>query len=195
MAQAKPAVVIITTGGTIASRLDPATGGVVPAVSGEDLVRAVPGLAELANVEVRPFGNVLGPALTPGDLFTIARQAKEALARTEVVGVVVAAGTGIIEEGSYLCELLNASPKPIVWTGAQFSADMWDTDGPRNLLNSVRVAVSPDALDLGAVVCFNQEINAARDVVKQHKTNMHTFTSLELGIIGRADADRIVIVR
>src|SRR5439155_7949680 len=72
---------------------------------------------------------------------------------------------------------------------------MWDTDGPRNLLNSVRIAVSPDALDLGAVVCFNQEINAARDVVKQHKTNMNTFTSLELGIIGRADEDRIVIVR
>jgi L-asparaginase len=190
-----PTVVVITTGGTIASRLDPATGGVVPAVSGEDLVRAVPGLSDVANVEVRPFGNVLGPALTPEDLFTIASQANEALARAEVAGVVVTAGTGIIEEGSYLCELVNRTPKPIVWTGAQFSADMWDTDGPRNLLNSVRVAVSPDALDLGAVVCFNQEINAARDVAKQHKTNLYTFTSLERGILGRADEDRITFVR
>jgi L-asparaginase len=193
--QSGPTVVVITTGGTIASRLDPKTGGVVPAVSGEDLVRAVPGLADVANVEVRPFGNVLGPALTPADLFTIARQANEALARTDVAGVVVTAGTGIIEEGSYLCELLNESSKPIVWTGAQFSADMWDTDGPRNLLNSVRVAVSADALDLGAVVCFNQEINAARDVVKTHKTNISTFTSLERGILGRADESRITIVR
>jgi len=195
MAQSKPTVVVITTGGTIASRLDPATGGVVPAVSGEDLVRAVPGLSDIAEVEVRPFGNVLGPALTPEDLFTIASQANEALARGEVSGVVVTAGTGIIEEGSYLCELLNGTSKPIVWTGAQFSADMWDTDGPRNLLNSVRVAVSSDALDLGAVVCFNQEINAARDVVKHHKTNVYTFTSLESGILGRADEDRIVMVR
>ncbi len=195
MVASKPTVVVITTGGTIASRLDPATGGVVPAISGEDLVRAVPGLNDVADVEVQPFGNVLGPALTPQDLFTIARQASDALARSEVSGVVVAAGTGIIEEGSYLCELLNTTSKPIVWTGAQFSADMWDTDGPRNLLNSVRVAVSPDALDLGAVVCFNQEINAARDVVKHHKTNVHTFTSLELGILGRADEDRVVIVR
>jgi len=191
----KPTVVVITTGGTIASRLDPATGGVVPAISGEDLVRAVPGLSNVADVEVRPFGNVLGPALTPQDLFSIARQATEALARSEVSGVVVTAGTGIIEEGSYLCELLNTTPKPIVWTGAQFSADMWDTDGPRNLLNSVRVAISPEAVDLGAVVCFNQEINAARDVVKQHKTNVHTFTSLDVGILGRADEDRIVMVR
>lgn len=195
MAVSKPTVVVITTGGTIASRLDPATGGVVPAVSGEDLVRAVPGLSEVADVEVRPFGNVLGPALTPQDLFAIARQATEALARSDVSGVVVTAGTGMIEEGSYLCELLNTTSKPIVWTGAQFSADMWDTDGPRNLLNSVRVAISPEALDVGAVVCFNQEINAARDVVKQHKTNVHTFTSLDLGILGRADEDRIVMVR
>ena len=192
---AQPTVVIITTGGTIASRLDPATGGVVPAVSGEDLVRAVPGLSGVANVEVRPFGNVLGPALTPEDLFHIASQANEALARADVSGVVVTAGTGIIEEGSYLCELLNRTPKPIVWTGAQFSADMWDTDGPRNLLNSVRVAISPDAFDLGAVVCFNQEINAARDVVKQHKTNLFTFTSLERGLLGRADEDRVTIDR
>lgn len=195
MDESRPTVVVITTGGTIASRLDPATGGVVPAVSGEDLVGAVPGLSEIANVEVRPFGNVLGPALTPDDLFVIAQQANEALARSEVSGVVVTAGTGIIEEGSYLCELLNQGPKPIVWTGAQFSADMWDTDGPRNLLNSVRVAISPDAFDLGAVVCFNQEINAARDVVKQHKTNLFTFTSLERGILGRADEDRITIDR
>ena len=68
------------------------------------------------------------------------------LARTDVAGVVVTAGTGIIEEGSYLCELLNRTSKPIVWTGAQFSADMLDTDGPRNLLNSVRVAVSPELM-------------------------------------------------
>ena len=167
----------------------------MPAVSGEDLVRAVPGLSDVARIEVRPFGNVLGPALTPEDLFAISSQTNEALGRSDVSGVVITAGTGIIEEGSYLCELLNTTSKPIVWTGAQFSADMWDTDGPRNLLNSVRVAVSSDARDLGAVVCFNQEINAARDVVKTHKTNLFTFTSLERGILGRADEDRITIDR
>jgi L-asparaginase len=112
-----------------------------------------------------------------------------------VAGVVVTAGTGIIEEGSYLCDLVNQTEKLIVWTGAQFSADMWDTDGPRNLLNAVRTAVAPDARGLGAVVCFNQEINAARDVVKTHKTNKETFQSLDLGILGRTDEDRVVIVR
>ena len=123
MVESQPTVVVITTGGTIASRLDPSTGGVVPAVSGEDLVRAVPGLSDVARIEVRPFGNVLGPALTPEDLFAISSQTNEALGRSDVSGVVITAGTGIIEEGSYLCELLNPTSKPIVWTGAQFSAD------------------------------------------------------------------------
>src|SRR5581483_2377369 len=136
----KPTAVIITTGGTIASRPDPVTGAVVPAVSGEDLVSAVPGLSHVANVEVRAYRNVLGPALEPEDLFAIGRMAVDALKQDAVDGVVVTSGTGIIEEGSYLCDLLNTTDKPLVWTGAQFSADMWDTDGPRNLLNSVRVA-------------------------------------------------------
>jgi L-asparaginase len=167
----------------------------VPALSGADLVEAVPGLADVADVEVRDVQNVLGPALSADDLFAIARQAVAILRRNDVSGVVVTAGTGIIEEGSYLCDLLNSTPKPLVWTGAQFSANMWDSDGPRNLLNAVRVATSAEAHDLGAVVCINQEINAARDVTKSHKTNVSTFTSLDLGILGRADEDRVVISR
>ncbi len=192
---ALPHVVVITTGGTIASRPDPVTGGVQPSLSGAQLVDAVPGLRDIAQIEVRPFANVLGPALSPQQLFTIAQEARRALAQDDIAGVVVTAGTGIIEEGSYLCDLLNDTGKPIVWTGAQFSADMWDTDGPRNLLNSVRVAIAPSARGLGAVVCFNQEINAARDVVKTHKTNQYTFTSLDLGLLGRVDEDAVVISR
>lgn len=191
----KPTVVVITTGGTIASRLDPATGAVAPAISGQELVEAVPGLAEIAAVEVRSYASVLGPALSPQDLLAIARLAREALGRDDVVGIVVTAGTGIIEEGSYLCDLLISSPKPVVWTGAQFSADMWDTDGPRNLLNAVRVAASIDVRGLGTVVCFNQEVHAARDVVKLHKTNLATFTSLDLGLLGRVDEDRVTFLR
>jgi L-asparaginase len=164
-------------------------------MSGQELIDAVPSLETVALVEVRPFASVLGPALSPDQLFAIACQAREALERDAIAGVVVTAGTGIIEEGSYLCDLVSPSVKPIVWTGAQFSADMWDTDGPRNLLNAVRVAASPDARGLGALVCFNQEVHAARDVTKLHKTNLSTFTSLDMGILGRVDEDRVVIVR
>src|SRR5436190_14290737 len=108
-----PRVVVITTGGTIASRPDPVTGGVRPTVSGQDLVDAVPGLAAIAEVEVESYANVLGPVLNPDDLLAIAMKARAANGRPEIAGVVVTAGTGIIEEGSYLCDLLAVDDKPI----------------------------------------------------------------------------------
>ena len=122
------------------------------------------------------------------------QQARAALARDEVCGVVITAGTGILEEGSYLCELLNDTGKPIVWTGAQYAADAPDSDGPRNLRNAVRVAASPGArrCGTGALVAFNQEVFAARDVVKLHRNNLAAFSALDGGILARADEDRVV---
>jgi len=50
-----PKVVVVTTGGTVAMKYDPASGGVVPAVSGKDLILAVPGLGEIADIETVEF--------------------------------------------------------------------------------------------------------------------------------------------
>ena len=44
-------VVVMTTGGTIAMKYDPVTQGLIPAVSGDDLIEAVPALQEIAEVE------------------------------------------------------------------------------------------------------------------------------------------------
>ena len=54
----KKHIIVITTGGTIAMKKDPETGGLVPAVSGEDLAAAVPGLSDWADVSVVEFSNV-----------------------------------------------------------------------------------------------------------------------------------------
>ena len=54
----KKHIIVITTGGTIAMKPDPKTGGLVPAVSGEDLAAAVPGLSQWTDVEVVEFSNV-----------------------------------------------------------------------------------------------------------------------------------------
>ena len=50
--QELPKVVVLSTGGTIASKQDPAKGGYVPAFSGEDLVAAVPAIKKIAQIEV-----------------------------------------------------------------------------------------------------------------------------------------------
>ncbi|AUX26894.1 asparaginase [Sorangium cellulosum] len=186
-------VVIITTGGTIASRYDAVRGGVAPAPG--SIEGTIGSIEAPVALHVIPFSSVLGGALSPDDLFAIAREALSWLDRPDVCGVVVTAGTGAIEEGSYFCDLLNTTEKPIVWTGAQLDAGAADTDGPRNLVNAVRTAACPEARGLGAMVCFNELIHAARDVQKAHKSNVATFDSMDLGILGRADEDRIVFTK
>src|SRR5687768_11804946 len=88
-----PTVAIIATGGTIAMKIDPATNAPVPALSGEDLISAVPKLKEIANVKVIEFSNVpsdyMGPALWPG----LVRKVDEVLADPAIKGAVISHGT------------------------------------------------------------------------------------------------------
>ena len=68
-------VVVMTTGGTIAMKYDPVTQGLIPAVSGDDLIEAVPALREIAEVEVVEFSNVPSGHITPQMMINIAKMA------------------------------------------------------------------------------------------------------------------------
>jgi L-asparaginase len=68
-------------------------------------------------------------------------------------------------------------------------------DGPLNLLNAVRVAVSPDARGKGVLVVLNDEINAARDVTKTNTYRVETFRAPELGLLGYVDEDAVSFYR
>ena len=68
-------VVVMTTGGTIAMKYDPVTQGLIPAVSGDDLIEAVPALREIAEVEVVEFSNVPSGHITPQMMFDLAKMA------------------------------------------------------------------------------------------------------------------------
>lgn len=52
-----PKIVMLTTGGTIAGRWEESQGGVVPVLSGNELLALTPGLGELAEFEVDPIAN------------------------------------------------------------------------------------------------------------------------------------------
>ncbi|TAM94508.1 MAG: asparaginase, partial [Rhizobiaceae bacterium] len=82
-----------------------------------------------------------------------------------------------------------------VFIGAQHAADEPNPDGPRNITDSIRLAASETAKGLGAMVCFEQEFHAARDVTKSHASRTDTFISYEHGKLGEVDGDRIVLHR
>jgi len=194
-AQTKPVVVFIATGGTIAMKIDPVKHAPVPAISGEDLLSTVPEVSRYATVEVKNISNVPSDYMDPARWTALTREVKTALARPAVAGVVISHGTDTLEETAYWLDLTVDSDKPVVLIGAQRNASESDFDGPRNLLNAVRIAVDPQSKGKGAMLAMNNQINAAREVTKTHTSTVETFKSGDFGFLGEVDFDRIVYWR
>jgi L-asparaginase len=178
-----PVCPLIATGGTIAMKIDPVKHAPVPAISGEDLLATVPEVADYARVEVKNVSNVPSDYMDPP------------LARSEVSGAIISHGTDTLEETAWWLDLTVSSEKPIVLIGAQRNASEKDFDGPRNLLNAVRICVDPASKGKGAMIALNDQINAARDVTKTHTSNVETFKSGDFGFLGVVDFDRVIFAR
>jgi L-asparaginase len=193
--QELPTVVVLSTGGTIASTQSEEEGGYTSNLTGEQLVAAVPGLDQVARIEVQDVVNVGSTNMTPALWLEVSRRATAALARPEVAGVLVTHGTDTMEETAYFLDLTVTSEKPVIMVGAMRAASEWDADGPRNLLNASRVAVSGEARGMGTLVVLNGEIHAAREVTKTHSLAVETFDTPEFGALGVVDMDAVRFYR
>ena len=187
-------VVVVSTGGTIGMRPDPATGKLVPAVSGEELVDTL-GWRDGPPLELDDFARV--PSFDMhGDLaLALADRVSDHCRRDDVGGIVVTHGTDTMEESVYLVDRLLDSDKPVVLTGAQRAADEPDSDGPRNLGNAIRVALAPEARGRGALVVFDGEVHAAREARKVHTSALRAFASPGYGPLGHVDGTRVLFRR
>jgi L-asparaginase len=188
-------IVIVGTGGTISSRYDPSQGRSVASQQVEKIVALLPDQTGLPRLEFQNFATIGSFEMTMEIVHELVKYVAELLARTEVGGVVVTQGTDTMEETSFLADLLLPPGKPVVFTGAQLPHDHPQTDGPRNLEDSIRAAASPATVGLGVMVCFNGQLHAARDVTKVDTSALQTFQSYEHGALGCVDGGRIVIYR
>jgi len=132
---------------------------------------------------------------TVAHLWGLRERVALAFSQADVDGVVLTHGTDTLEETAYLLDLTVPGDKPMVLTGAMRIASEPGYEGIANLLAAVRVAVSPAARGLGALVVLNDEIHAARDATKTHSQSLDTFKSPFWGPLGRVDSDRITIAR
>lgn len=197
MAQASelPICQMLATGGTIAMKVDPITNTPVPAITGEDLLATTPEIAHYARVEVNNLSNVPSDYMDPPRWIELQKAATKALARKEVAGVIISHGTDTLEETSYFLDLTIDSDKPVILTGAQRNASEKDFDGPRNLLNATRICVSEAAKGKGVMLALNNQINAAREVIKSHTSDVETFNSGDYGVLGHVDQDKVLFYR
>lgn len=188
-------VVVISTGGTIAMKYDAKARGAVPAVTGAELVNAVPPLRDVCPLEVVEFSNIPSPHMTPTLMWKLSNTVDEILEQADVAGVVITHGTDTLEETSYLLDLTLNSQKPVCLTAAMRHASGISPDGGKNILCAVQTAASQEAMGKGALVVMNEEIHAAREVTKTHTGNVKTFASPFWGPLGYVDEGRVIFRR
>ena len=190
----RPSVLIVFTGGTISMRVVPGR-GVVPARSGAEILALVPGASRHADLHVEDFDRLPGPHWTPGRMLELSRFLDERLAGGQYAGAVVTHGTDTLEETVYFLDLTLAADLPVVVTGAMRTPDDPTWDGPANLLNAIGCATARAARGLGVLAVLNEEIHAAREVVKMHTEALGAFASPHSGPLGVVDLDGVHVQR
>jgi L-asparaginase len=186
LAQAKPKIKILATGGTIAGAQ--ASSSEVGYKSGsfsvDDLIKAVPQLKELADLSGEQLANIGSQTMNHEVWLKLAKRINEVLNSDDADGVVITHGTDTMEETAYFLSLVVKSDKPVVLVGSMRPATAISADGPANLYNAVALAANPQAAGLGPVVVLNDEIHYAREVQKLNSTELNTFRSPNRGRAG-----------
>jgi len=150
----KPNISILHTGGTIASRVDYRTGGVVSSFSPEDLLAMFPELKEIANIKTRLVFSMFSEDMRFAHHQILAREiAKEA--ESGAAGIIVTHGTDTMHYTSAaLAFMLQNLPVPVILVGAQRSSDRGSTDAAQNLLSAAYFITHSDFS--GTAICMHE---------------------------------------
>ena len=185
-AQSRPRIVIVATGGTIAGSADSTTsaGYKSGAVAVDVLIAAVPQMKKFADVRGVQVSSVGSQDMNDELWVKLAVEVNRLLAQSDVDGIAITHGTDTMEETSYFLNLVVKSDKPVVLTGSMRPSTSLSADGPLNIYNAVGVASDSRAKGRGVLVVANDDIHGARAITKRHTTDVETFVSPEVGLIG-----------
>ncbi|MHC1592671.1 MAG: Glu-tRNA(Gln) amidotransferase subunit GatD [Methermicoccaceae archaeon] len=176
-----PEVSILSTGGTIASRVDYRTGAVSPKFDAQDIVDAIPEMGELANFRARVVFSILSENMQPSYWTTLARAVCEEV-EAGADGVVIAHGTDTMAYTAAALSFMLETPVPVVLVGAQRSADRPSSDNAMNALCATKVAVS-DIAEVSVVMHGSTSddyclVHRGCKVRKMHTSRRDAFKSI-----------------
>jgi glutamyl-tRNA(Gln) amidotransferase subunit D len=193
-------VAILTTGGTIASRVDYTSGGVHPVHGLENIAQLYPGIKEGGPLVVRPVAEILSEDMSPAVWETLARDVEWAFS-SGVRGVVVSHGTDTLAyTASALSFVLRDLPGPVVLVGAQRSIDRPSSDGVENMVAAVRAAREADLAEVVVAMHAGPSdgtiaIHRGTRVRKMHSTRRDAFRTLNGDPIGHVDPSGVRLER
>jgi L-asparaginase len=194
VANTKNRIAIVFTGGTISMQRD-TRGGVVPALSPDEILQLMPDVHDIADLEITEFGRYPGPHITPELMLDLSHIVQSLAAQPAVHGIVITHGTDTLEETAYFLDCTLNTPKPVVIVGSMRNSSESDWDGPRNLRDAILVACNPKAYGMGVVVCLADTVQAASEVSKMDTSNIKTFESSNFGPLGRIINGSVLLYR
>ncbi len=188
-----PTVAILSTGGTISSKIDYKTGGVSADLTAEDFVAMLPELASIANIKAKKVMNAMSEDLLTTDWHAIAFAVLDVI--NDVDGVVITHGTDTMHYTSAaLSFLLKDLNKPVIITGAQRSIDRGSSDAYLNLLCAVSAAARWNSAEVA--ICMHASMNddhcsliRGTKVRKMHTSRRDAFQPVNSTALARILAD------
>ncbi|MFE7097833.1 asparaginase [Streptomyces erythrochromogenes] len=183
-------IVVISTGGTIASRWQGS--GFAADADGNEVIATAP-LPEGMTVEVVDLFSVNSPRLTTAHQLTLLRTVHEVLADPGVDGIVVTHGTDTLEESAFLVDLHHHDPRPVVFTGSQRPMGTADGDGPGNLYDALLTAATTRGL--GVLIAFAGRVHAARGTVKTQAVDLDAFADPSKELLGKIGFGKVTVLR
>jgi glutamyl-tRNA(Gln) amidotransferase subunit D len=193
-------LLLLSTGGTIASKVDYRTGAVKPVYTAADLYASVPELGKIANIEAEIVFSTFSENLSQTHWEELSRKiidSKSSRGSSTLSGIVVMMGTDTL---TYVSAALSFSligfGLPVVCVGSQRSSDRPSTDSALNLLGAARFAASSNAR--GVFVAMHESendntiaIHSGVRVRKNHTSRRDAFESIDVPLYAKVQSDKI----
>ena len=178
-----PKILLLSTGGTIASKVDYRTGAVTPALTAADLNDAVPEIAEIANIDAEVLFSEYSENLQPEHWVETAKKI-QSVVDLDYKGVIVAHGTDTMHYSSaFLSFALSGLKIPVVFVGSQRSSDRPSSDAASNLIAATRFIVQTDVNGIYVVMHHNESdetisCHLGTRVRKNHASKRSAFETI-----------------
>ena len=191
-------IVLIGTGGTIASYVDYRTGAVHPALSTSDMINAVPEIKEVANLKAKVLFSIFSENMTVPHWQKLAEAIAEEL-DGGADAVIVPHGTDTMGyTASAVSFMLGEVSKPVVFVGAQRSSDRPSSDASCNLMAAAKFCVEGGRAGVFVVMHDGPgddsfAVHCGTRVRKMHTSRRDAFKSINVPPVAHVDKDGKIV--
>ena len=189
-----PKILILHTGGTIASKVDYMTGAVTPRFEPDELTAMFPEIKEIAHIESRLFRNMASDDMRFAHYNLMAQEIeKELEADKQLKGIIITQGTDTIHYTSAALSFVFENLQiPVVVVGAQRSSDRGSTDAAMNLISAV--AFTANTSLKGVFICFHENMSDESCIIlnginakKLHSSRRDAFKPINVSPVARVN--------